>query len=171
MVPLAPFRRDNRPSCLAGFAALVVSACSAHADKGNSEGTALSVELEALASSGRHQTVPELQSPGILSTILVRAADSDGGDGATLLGQLVLSGGCVSIRAGTETCVLVASSPNVTWLSATRKLRTPSGDIAIGDSVKVGGSVASSSIAIEYTTRPSSSCPKMIWIANGVEPL
>lgn len=170
MAPPAPFRRDNRPSFLAGFAAFAVSACSGHADKGNSKGTAVSVELEALASSGRHQTVPELQPPGTLSTILVRVADSDGGDGAALLGQLVLSGGCVSVPAGTETYILVAASSNVTWLSATQKLRTPSGDIPIGGSVRVGGSAVKSNVTINYATLPPPGCPKRAWIINGVEP-
>lgn len=170
MVPPAPFRHDSQPFSLAALAALAISGCGTHAEKSNSEGAAISVVSETLASSGRHQTVPELHSPGKLSTILVRVTASDGGDGATLLGRLVLSGGCVSVRAGTETYVLVASSSNVAWVSATQKLRTPRGDIAIGDSVRVGGSAVKSNVAIDYTTRPPTGCPKRAWIINGVEP-
>lgn len=157
-------------ACLVAFAALAVSACSADADKIGAEQTAPSIERQAGMAPELHQAMPELQLP-IGQFVLARVADSYGGDASLLLGQLVLSGGCVSVRAGTDTYTLVVSNPDVTWDAARQILRTPRSEIVIGEAVGVGGSAVGSEIAIDYTVRPPTGCAKRAWIANGVDPV
>lgn len=132
--------------------------------------------------TGEPPAAPDTADPGVAATtaastgavaapgaVLARLPTSKVGDGAALVGELDLAGGCVSVLAGGKRFVIASTDPALRFDPAANGLRLSDGTlIGSGQRVMLGGSQWQGG-APPWVVEPAASCgTAAIWVASSV---